>query len=564
MSRVCSSLFWVGILPLALMACTGSGETDTVENPFAHCDGTKDWVDTAPLRRLTETELRNALRDLLVTEELVTLDASGEPELPTFQLPMAVSNDGYTNDHDAMSLNSASIEVQVIHQVASNVAVQVYEAARVQDEGIQNSEQEMKKLVRRVLPRAFRRDISTETLALWEAHAVGLKGGAYPEAKAKLVMDILQAPQFLYRLEEASEGGDGAAVQQVDDWSIASRLSFLLWSAPPDDALRQAARDGVLSDPGVRASHVQRMLKDPKSETPIREFMDQWMGSVNVGTLPQDMSLYPEFDEMVWEEMKEETRRFAVDVMLRRGESYDGLLLSNQTQVTPALAKLYDVKTDADEGWSEVSLEPTERSGLLTQGTFLASHAGPTHPSPILRSIAIMERLLCCVPKTQPDNVTPIGEESAYDGPTTNRERVEDTTSVAGCANCHQAINPTGFATENYDALGRYRTRDNGLPVDATGGVINLHSVCKNPVYMDADGDATGAVELSQQIAGSDAFGSCFVKNYTRFAVGHHLDATDTCHSNAIYHSTDTTGRTLESVLVEMVKHQGFIQRKWE
>jgi hypothetical protein len=557
------------LIALGVFACapgTGDETPDNPDAPFAECDTDVSWRDSAPLRRLTENELRNVLLDLLVGEDLAETDASGSIPLPEFQLPTVLSPDGYANDHHALTLNAASMEVQTLNTLATEVALLVYSAAEARGENPPEPDEAMKSLVERVVPRAFRRDLSADTLALWLQRGQQLlESEPYPVAKAMLIVEVLQAPQFLYRMEEAQQvSSSPSAFEAVDDWSIASRLSFLLWAGPPDDTLRQLAREGVLRDPEVRVEQVQRMLNDPKSERPIRAFMDQWMGTISLHEVSKDPHLLPEFTPQLWEDMMEETRRFAVRVMLDEEKPYDDLLLETETMVTPSLADIYGIEVDESEDWSLVTLDPEQRGGVLTQGTFLAGQSGSVHPHPVHRSITIMERILCCELPPLPDNVADtIAPAEAFDGPTTNRERFEETVSAPMCASCHESLNPTGFAYENYDAIGRYRTMDNGIPVDASGG-IDLGHICSNPVYTDADGDATGAIEMNQQIAGSNAFGSCFVRNYARFAVGHHLDSTDACYAHELYQTSDRTGRTLQSVLAELVRHTGFIQRKWE
>ena len=534
---------------LLFSACASFDEPGaSPESAESTCDAAPS-VDRSPLRRLNSRELQNALQQLF-------------PELavPTIDLPDGLAEDGYENDDRALQVSEALVEE--LEGLALDLALQTAQAAK--DAGEQDPTL-VAEWLEPLLEEAFRRPLSADDESRWHTLALQLLDQSdddVPLAKGLLVLALVQSPDFLYRFEAGSPVEDEPGVQQLDDWSIASRMSFLLWQGPPDEELRAEAAAGALQDAEVREAQARRMLSDPRSEAALGDFVAQWLGLNTIPEIYKNQAAFPEFDQELWEMMKEETSRFGAAVLLAEDGSYDDLVLSSWSILTPELAALYAVQHPSGEGWETVQLPEEERAGVLTQASFLAGRGNDLHPNPIMRSVHVMDRMLCCEPPLPPTCLdTSELQQIAEGGPSTNRERYEEKVSSGACAGCHQRINPAGYAFESYDALGRYRSHDAGLPVDATGG-LETAGLCVNGIPADADGDVVGGPELSALLAGSDAFGQCFVQHYLRFAVGHVLVEEDTCTSRRIYEATDT--RSLEAIVVDWVRRPKFAQRQWE
>jgi hypothetical protein len=542
----------VSILPffaLVTLSCGQSQSPDVVEE--VTCEQPIDSVPRSPLRRLNHTEISHAIHDLLP-----------DLDIPHLNTGVPLSEDGFENDHAA--LQATEVFVERMEQFAYALSIQIAENWTPTEHWHLS--------LGTVLEHAYRRPVPLEEQAKWTAFADHLNQTQPPHiAQALWYQALLQSPSFLYRIEEGTPLPNQPGVQQLDDWSIASRLSFLLWQRPPDAALRQDAAQGLLQDPDIREAHMRRLLTDPKSEPPLRAFVRQWLGLSLTKEVNKDPATFPNFDQELWVMMQEETERFGADILRNHEGGYDALMESSHTFATPELAEIYGVKHSMTETWERISLPPEQRAGLLTHGSFLAGQGNEIHPNPIRRSIHVMSRMMCCEPM-RPPQCLDTAELTAVPqgGPSTNRERYKEKVSEGYCASCHQRINPMGFVFEGYDAVGAFRTHDGGIPVDASGGIrverseSDIQDLCANLVPTDSDGDAVGAVEMASLLSGSDVFGQCLIQNYTRYASGHALNPKEECVSNKTYSESSTQGRTLTAVLSSWVRSPAFTQRRWE
>ncbi len=324
---------------------------------------------------------------------------------------------------------------------------------------------------------------------------------------------LLQSPVFVYRVIDGEPTDNGRI--KLDGYEVASRLSYALWNSMPDDALFLAAEQGDLDGvEGIR-EHAARMLLDDRARDTVLDLHRQLLKVDLYLDRSKDPDLYPLFNAELGRMMQEETYRFIEDIVFDQNQGYTELLTSTHTFANAELAALYGI-TDgpAGEAFERVELDATRRSGLLTRLGFLMSRAYQIDPDPIHRGAFISFELLCNEQPAVPDNVTAVEPDPTK----TNRERVEDHTGDGTCgAGCHNLlINPPGFAFENYDAIGVYRTQDNGQPVDAT-----------DEFFFDGNLEPfDNAVEFSNLLADSKQAHDCYTRHLLEYMYGRdHRDA---------------------------------------
>jgi hypothetical protein len=260
------------------------------------------------------------------------------------------------------------------------------------------------------------------------------------------------------------------AVYRVPDLQLASRMSFFLWSSIPDDELLGLAEKGRLGDPQVLEAQTRRMLRDPRAQALIDNFASQWLYLRNVDLARPDARLFMDFDENLRTAMRRETELFCASI-LREDRSVLDLLRANYTFLNERLAKHYGIPHVYGSEFQRVELTPGERpGGLLNHASILTvtSHANRT--SPVVRGNWILANLLGTPPKPPPPDVPQLKEKSAAGENLTMREQVALHRANPACASCHNLMDPIGFALENYDAIGRWRTTDAGKPLETSVG----------------------------------------------------------------------------------------------
>lgn len=328
-----------------------------------------------------------------------------------------------------------------------------------------------KQVISQLARRAFRRPVTDQDIA-GPMHF-------YSETKAKegfeagiemALRSILVSPNFLFRVEPPPAGVAVGAIYRVPDLQLASRLSFFLWSSIPDDELLRVAEQGRLSDPKMLAAQTRRMLKDSRSQALIDSFASQWLYLRNVDLARPDARLFMDFDENLRTAMRRETELFCLSI-LREDRSTLDLLRANYTFLNERLAKHYGIPHVYGSEFQRVELTPGERpGGLLNQASILTvtSHANRT--SPVVRGNWILGNLLGTPPKPPPPDVPQLKEKNAAGENLTMREQMAAHRANPACASCHNLMDPIGFALENYDAIGRWRTTDAGKPLVDTVG----------------------------------------------------------------------------------------------
>jgi Protein of unknown function (DUF1592)/Protein of unknown function (DUF1588)/Protein of unknown function (DUF1587)/Protein of unknown function (DUF1585)/Protein of unknown function (DUF1595)/Planctomycete cytochrome C len=328
---------------------------------------------------------------------------------------------------------------------------------------------------------------------------------------------ILASPKFVFRVERDPANVPAGGVYPLGDLELASRLSFFLWSSIPDDELLRLASQGTLKTPGVLARQARRMLADPKSRALVENFMGQWLHLRNLKNKIPNSNEFPDFDDNLRQAMLTETELF-VGSIIREDRNVLDLMTADDTFVNEDLAKHYGIANVYGSHFRRVTLADDARKGLLGKGAILmvTSHAHRT--SPVLRGKWILENIAGSPPPPPPEVVPPFEEDVEARKPRSVRERMEQHRKNPACASCHRVIDPVGFALENFDAVGAWRTRDGGTlgnPVDASGQLADGTTV-------------SGVVELRQALLRRpETFVETLTEKLLTYAVGRGLGASD-------------------------------------
>ena len=317
---------------------------------------------------------------------------------------------------------------------------------------------------------AYRRPLNADDLSvLMSFYQTGRAKGRFAQGIQTALERILVSPYFLLRKEVDPPSAVPGSPVLVDDIDLASRMSFFLWSSVPDDELLQAAESGQLGDPAVLEQQVARMLQDSRSQALRENFFGQWLYLRNLSSHAPDPRLFPRFNDTLREAFERETELFLAS-QLREDRSALDLFTANYTFVNEHLAEFYAIPNVQGGHFRRVTLSPdSPRLGLLGQGSILSVTSYAHRTSPVLRGKWLLENVLGTPPPPPPPDVPDFPDDDAEGAPKSVRARMELHRRNPVCATCHAQIDPLGFALENFDAIGRYRTLDNGTPIDPSG-----------------------------------------------------------------------------------------------
>jgi hypothetical protein len=402
-----------------------------------------------------------------------------------------------------------------------------------------------------IVRRAFRRDISASDLKPFLTTYKATRGKRdFEQSIAAAIRDVLLAPDFLFRLEFDSPNARAGSAHPVSPFELASRLSFFLWSTIPDDELLNLASSGKLSDAKVLEGTVRRMLSDSRAVALVDNFASQWLGLRGLGDIEPDKQTYPEFDSALAAAFQTETEMF-VRSLIRENRSIFDLLNADYTFLNERLAAHYGIPGVTGPGVRRVPLRGnTQRGGLLTQGSvlLLTSHAART--SPVLRGKWILDNLLNSPPAPPPANVPPLDENPVSGRKLTTREKVERHRSNPACAGCHARIDGMGFALENFDVTGRWRTRDEGGDINPSGKLAN------GMEFSGPQGLKSLLVEHPEP------FVQGTLEKLMTYALGRELDARDQPTVRQIMRATEANRYRFQDIIVAIVKSVPFQMRQ--
>ena len=399
--------------------------------------------------------------------------------------------------------------------------------------------------------RAYRRPVSEPDLErLLPFYELGLAEGGFERGIQRAVERVLVSPEFLFRIERDPAGVAAGEVYRVSDLELASRMSFFLWSSIPDDELLDLASRGRLGDQGVLDEQVRRMLADPRSEALVTNFAAQWLYLRDLELKEPDTGYFPGFDENLRQAFRRETELF-IDSILRDNRSVLELLTASHTFVNERLAQHYGIPHVYGSHFRRVELQDEARRGLLGQGSILTLTSLANRTSPVLRGKWILENLLSSPPPPPPANVPALDETTEDGQPRSMREAMEQHRVNPACATCHMLMDPLGFALENFDAVGRWRTlSESRTPIDATG-------------QLPSGERFEGPAGLRAQVLKSpDQFVSTVTDKLLTYALGRGVEHYDAPTVRAIVRDAARDDYRFSSIVVGIVNSTPFQKRK--
>ena len=369
------------------------------------------------------------------------------------------------------------------------------------------------------------------------------EGDAFPAAIEHALAGMLMSPQFLYKsVPPDGVVPEGGTIVALDDFALATRLSYFLWGSTPDDQLLARASDGVLHDEEMLRAEFDRMLADPKASALYDGFVTQWLQLGKLAAATPDATAFPEFDETVRAQMLDETRMFFEGIRTRDGSALE-IVNGTQTFANATLASIYGVDGPSGDALEAITLDPTRRAGVLTMPAVLTMTSGPTQPNIVKRGVWLAESILCAAPPPPPDGVPPPPDPQPGE---TERERLERHRADPSCGSCHNLIDPLGFGFEHYDAIGRWRDDIDGEAIDDLGAL--------------PDGTTyTGMVELAGLLANEGSlYGTCVTTKVMTYALGRTMEGDEYCVIEDIGTSNVTVDGTLSDLLWAVVTSDAF------
>jgi hypothetical protein len=418
------------------------------------------------IRRLTKTEYGNTLHDLLGVEATIASD-----------LPDEVSGEGYLNSLSPLQLEQylAIADKALDRALSPDGSPPTDMQRRLFGEPPASGADDRlraRDVARSLARRAYRRPPSqAEIDCLVEVFDLGRQNKLSYSASLRLMLKaILVSPQFLF-ITPAEEVEQSVEIVPLDDYQLASRLSYLLWATMPDDQLMALADSGKLSEPPVLKAQVKRLLEDPRSRALFDGFGAQWLGVEKLADMTVDTAQFPQMTSKMRTAMYDEVRLF-FDSIVRENQNVLSLIDCDYTFLNETLATIYGLQaTVRGPKMRKVRLSDANRGGILGMPGILAATSFPNRTSPVKRGVWVLEQVLGDhIPPPPPDVPALEKQDQAAVANLTLRQRTALHRSNAVCANCHDRLDPIGFGLENFDAIGRWRDREeNGSPIDASG-----------------------------------------------------------------------------------------------
>ena len=319
--------------------------------------------------------------------------------------------------------------------------------------------------------RAFRRPVTGGDLEVLDSfYREGRRAGGFERGIQRAIESLLVDPEFLFRIERDPEDAAPGSAYRLSDIELASRLSFFLWSSIPDDELLDAAEAGRLRDPAVLERQVRRMLADERSRVLVDSFAAQWLHLRRMRTVTPDVLAFPGFDDNLRDALVRETE-LLIESQVREDRSVVDLLTADYTFVNERLARHYGIPGVYGSRFRRVALGDGARRGLLGHGSILTVTSLATRTSPVVRGKWVLENILGTPPPPPPPDVPDLPEREAGEAPRSMRARLEAHRANPVCSACHARMDPLGFALEHFDAVGKWRAAEAGVPIDASGAL---------------------------------------------------------------------------------------------
>jgi hypothetical protein len=502
------------------------------------------------VRRLTHSQYDNTVRDLL-----------GDYSRPAQRFPTEDYVDGFKNQLHYQAM--PPLLVDAYSASAEKLALNAFRAGDINGlipcKASSVTDVKCRDLfVRSFGLRAFRRPLRDAEFQRYAAAftAQAGAGGKFLDGARTVIEAMLQSPNFLFHLEA---GPDGRSA----DYDIASRLSYFLQDTMPDQALLDAAAKGELRTAANRERVTRRLLDNPHARQALDEFFDQWLRFDRVLSSTKEERRFPQFSLELAASMVEETRRL-LDHLVWDDGNFMEFLTADYAYLTSDLAALY--KLPAPSSQFELVRFPggARRAGLLGEASFLAANAGPTETSPTARGIFIREQLLCQHVPPPPPNVDTNLPEATAEKPLTRRQRMSAHVENPLCASCHRLMDPIGFGLESFDAIGRFRERENILIEDGGGRrrkpkTIDLDLDTRGEVAGIPNSEFSDSTQLGGILARNPVCQECIVRQMFRYAYGRLETSSDEENIHELFATFRDSGFRFKELLIALVRSPEFL-----
>ena len=462
--------------------------------------------------------------------------------------------EGFDNIGDVLSLPPLLLEkyLDAAEQASAQASAQAGKLITVRPGDGKTPSQAATAVLKPFVTRAYRRPATADDLRplVKLVETVIARGESYDRGIQAAVAATLVSPHFLYRFELDPAPEDPKQIRALSDYELATRLSYFLWSTMPDDELFGLAAKGELHRDDVLRRQVPRMLKDPKAEALIRNFGGQWLNLRLLDEATRDPRRFPGFDERLRRAMQRETE-LLFETVLREDRSVLDFLTADFTFVNEVLAKHYGLppKIQGDQ-FQRVTLSGTPRRGVLTQASILTLTSNPSRTSPVKRGKWILENILGTPPPEPPANVPPLEATQKATPNATLREQMVLHRKDPVCASCHRMMDDLGFGFENFDAVGRWRDRENDRPIDAAGELPSGERF-------------TGAAELIRILGQRrEEFARALTRKMLVYALGRGLQYYDQCTVDRVVAELKQNGDRFSVLIAGIVTSEPFRMRR--
>ncbi len=513
----------------------GSGGTDTLT-----CQA--DQRPTSPSSLLTRVQYDATVKDLL-----------GDDSRPSASFPPENEVAGFNNNTEVHIANPLLVEqlMAAAEGIASRaVAANLSELAPCTGSELAERAECGRAFVSGFGKRAFRRPLAAGESRAFDTLFAGTNASRGYRAAVELTIEaMLQSPQFLYRVDSTRSATPETGAIALDSYQLASRLSYFLVGSMPDAPLFAAADAGKLSSSKEIEQQARRLLEGSKAHAMVRDFNQHWLRLDQLAGLARIQTDAKSDLKGIGEDYRESLQQFLDHVYWDAGD-LSSLFQAPAVYVNARLAKLLGLEAPQN-GFASVPAAPGQ-AGLLTQPALMAMLAHSDQSGPVQRGVFVREQILCIPVPPPPPNFNPVAPDP--DPSLTTRARFAVHTETPACAGCHALIDGTGFGFERYDQLGRYRTKENGLAVDASGEMLGSGEA-------GLDGPFDGALELSARIAKSPRAQNCLATNWFRYAMGRVETEADGCSLLDVQKKFMASGGQFKELLVALTLTDAFRYR---
>jgi len=488
-----------GLVTLSLISSVGC--VGKIENGTTGAGAVGNGTLAYAMVRLTNNQYLNTVQDLFPNAAL-----------PTVALPNENVIDGFTNAASGQTVTSLVVAdfQSAAESIAQTLTATPSSFLSCQPSTTADENTCAQSFIAQFGKSAYRRPLTSDEAArIYSFYQIVRASDDFPTSMGAVVQVFLQSPYFVYRLESGKGAQTGGGAVPLSSYEVASRLSYFLTNSMPDSTLMQAADGDALQTADQVETQARRLLTSDRARAAAATFNYQWLKMVKMEGLSKDATAFPGFTAQIAQALHDSTVQFA-DYAFWVQDSLAAMLTDSHAFVNDSLAPLYGMQPVGSSALQMVTVDATQRAGILTQAGMLAGLAGPVNDSPVQRGLLILNSFLCAAPPPPPAGVNTTPPAFDPSTPMTTRQRMETEHALGSCAACHTEMDSIGFAFENFDATGQWRTQDTGIAVDASSALTGT----------DVDGTFVGALPLTQKLVQSKQVAECVSYQWLRYSLG--------------------------------------------